>query len=93
MNLNNSGFKILSENIQENSKMTGMNLNEAGFIIWGVPHPPFTDKMFGKKGVTDIFLLGKKSYGFGGYPLLRTRRRSYGFGGYPTPPLRTKSAK
>ena len=22
--------------------------------VWGVSHPPFTDKMFGKKGVTDM---------------------------------------
>ena len=33
MNLNEAGFIILSENFQENAKMTGMNLSETGFMI------------------------------------------------------------
>ena len=33
MNLHKAAFIILSENFQENAKMTGMNLSETGFII------------------------------------------------------------
>ena len=71
--------------------------------VRGVPPPPFTDKIFGKKGVADL----------GGTPLLPFMdispkifvqkglkivflaqktldygpKKGYGFGGYPPPPL------